>query len=69
MTEPDRQLDTSAVARLAGIKPESLRRQRVRGVVPEPDGYLGTTPWWWESTIRVWLRARPARGQHSSRVS
>jgi hypothetical protein len=57
------QLDTEAVAKLAGVLPGTIRRERLRGAVPEPDGYLGRTPWWHRHTIEKWLATRPQRGQ------
>lgn len=53
------QLTTADVAQLAGITPASFARQRLRGVVPEPDGYVGRTPWWSRETVERWLAERP----------
>jgi predicted DNA-binding transcriptional regulator AlpA len=57
------QLTTDQVAALAGISPASVRRYRLRGAIPEPDGYLGRTPWWRQETIAAWLaeRSKPGR--------
>jgi hypothetical protein len=60
---------TPDVAELAGITPASLARQRVRGAVPEPDGYLGRTPWWRRATVEEWLKSRPRRGQRGPAVT
>ncbi len=57
------QLTTADVARLAGVAPASIRTYRGRGVIPQPDGYLGSTPWWHRSTIDAWLAGRPKRGR------
>lgn len=57
------QLTTADVAKLAGITPASVRRYRVRGVLPEPDGMLGSTPWWYRHTITAWLEVRRQPGR------
>lgn len=60
------QLTTAEVAELAGISPASVHRYRLRGAVPEPDGYVGRTPWWKRETIDEWLATRPKPGRPSS---
>lgn len=57
------QLTYADVAPLAGVTVASLRRYRLRGVMPEPDGHLGSTPWWTQETISEWLASRPGRGR------
>lgn len=57
------QLTTAEVAALAGIEPASVRRYRMRNAIPEPDGQLGRTPWWYRSTIEAWLAERPRAGR------
>ncbi len=57
------QLTTDDVAALAGLTSASIRRYRLRGTVPPPDGYLGRTPWWLAETIGDWLAAKPKRGR------
>jgi predicted DNA-binding transcriptional regulator AlpA len=63
---PD-QLTITEVAALAGIAPASVRRYRLRDTFPEPDGYVGRTPWWRRSTIEAWLVARRGPGHPKSR--
>ena len=64
MTEDvNSQLTTDDVAALAGLSSASVRRYRLRGTVPPPDGYLGRTPWWWLTTIDDWLAVKPKRGR------
>lgn len=59
----DYQWDTEDVAAYLKIKTNSLRRQRLRpGFMPEPDGYISRSPWWWASVIKEWDKDRPARG-------
>lgn len=62
---PDDQLTQGDVAELAGIALNSLYRQRNRSpaFMPEPDGVLGTTPWWRRATIDDWLARRTGRGR------
>lgn len=57
------QLTTEEVAALAGIRPASVRRYRFRGTFPQPDGYVGRTPWWSRTTVKAWLAARPPPGR------
>lgn len=61
----DEQLDITAVARLAGVEPRSISRYRQRGSIPEPDGVIGRSPWWYRSTIEHWLATRPSSGRES----
>jgi len=59
-----RQLDvltTEQAAELAGMRVDTFRRYRARGTVPEPDGYLGRTPWWRKETIARWAANRRRR--------
>jgi hypothetical protein len=51
-------LTTEQAAALAGMKAETFRRYRSRGTTPEPDGYLGRTPWWRTETITRWAANR-----------
>jgi hypothetical protein len=32
---------------------------------PLPDGYTGSTPWWWPSTVDAYLAAQPGRKDES----
>lgn len=55
--------DTAKVAWYLQVQPGSLRRMRMRkGFMPEPDGFIGRSPWWWASTILAWAEDRPQRG-------
>jgi len=60
------QLDTVGVGERLGISAVSVRRYMVadrdKYSFPQPDGYLGRTPWWWSDTIDEWAAARPGRG-------
>jgi hypothetical protein len=61
------QLDTAAVASQIGVTTESFRRMKARpGFAPEPDGYVGRSPWWWSATIDRWDKKRPGRGRPSN---
>lgn len=57
------QLTTGEVAALVGIRPDSVRRYRLRGVFPDPDGYVGRTPWWRRPTVEAWLASRQGPGR------
>jgi hypothetical protein len=57
------QLTWAEVAEMAKLPVQTVMTYRQRGALPEPDGYLGRTPWWYRSTIAHWLQVRPLRGQ------
>lgn len=59
---PPDMLTMAEAAVIADMPYDSFRRYRVRGVVPEPDGYVGRTPWWRRETIEKWAAVRPRRG-------
>ena len=74
-TRPPAVLDRAAVATRLGVEPESVTqylyrtRQRLTENrplriwdMPLPDGYIGQSPWWYESTIAAWLASRPGQG-------
>ena len=65
MTDPAEQLSAGEVAELLGITRASFYTYRTRpGALPSPDGWLGTTPWWYRSSIEAWAqtsRRRPGR--------
>lgn len=50
------QLDRAAVAARYGILPASVTREVQRGSLPEPDGYMARSPWWWSTTLDAWTR-------------
>jgi predicted DNA-binding transcriptional regulator AlpA len=51
-------LDTRDVAALLGIKPDTVRWYKKRGILPDPDKYFGRSPAWNRSTIETWDAAR-----------
>lgn len=61
------QLTTAEVAKLVGVTPASWRSMVSRGSAPEPDGHLGSTPWWTRKTITRWQATRPGRGAGGGR--
>lgn len=50
----DRQWSVTDVAAYLGVKPRTVTAYLARNQMPAPDGRLGRTPWWWETTIRSW---------------
>lgn len=56
------QLTIEDVAAALEVKPSTISGYRSRGLMPEPDGQLGKTVWWWEATIVAWLDERPGKG-------
>ena len=70
MSDGDRILTVSDVARLARVRPATISTYVRREQMPRPDGQFGRTPWWREATIRRWLaqRARSPRVQSAHRA-
>ena len=56
------QLTAADVAEQLGISAASFRSYVHRGDGPQPDGHLGRTPWWSQTTIDTWKAARPGQG-------
>lgn len=54
----ERQLDRAALAAMAGINTDTLDTYKRDGRAPAPDGYIGRSPWWYESTAKRWVRTR-----------
>ena len=42
------------VAAYLGVTPSTVTAYRSRGQMPQPDGYVGRSPWWRPETIRAW---------------
>ena len=51
-------LSRDAVARQLDLPP-AAPPEAFPPDLPEPDGRLGHTPWWWSTTIAEWLRSEP----------
>jgi len=47
------------VAAYLGVLPGTVPAYASRGQMPQPDGYVGRSPWWRPETIRTW---RPQLG-------
>ena len=55
----DKQLNAKEVAEVVGMHRNTWSSLTTRGYAPRPDGYTESGqrhPWWWESTIRDFLR-------------
>lgn len=67
----DGPLDVEAVAKLMGIKPNSVARSRLRQTFPPEDGTVSGRPYWWPETLAAWkkekLPPRTATGAHAPR--
>lgn len=63
---PEPQLDMAQVAALLGVGYATVKRyraaDRARFAFPDPDGVIGRSPWWWQSTITRWAAGRPGQG-------
>ena len=56
-------LTVRQVAERAGVKPDTIRHHQVRKTMPEPDGHLGVTPYWFVWTVERWVATRPKPGR------
>ena len=57
------QLTIPEVATRLGLTVSTVQTYRRDGRLPDPDGYLGRTPWWRPETIDAWQAGRPGRGR------
>jgi len=58
-------LDTAGVARLLGVRPQTVSRYRMEDrhpPFPEPDITISGRPGWRPETIQAWQAERPGRG-------
>jgi hypothetical protein len=51
-------LTNTDIAKLTGLKIETLHTYRSRNTLPEPDKYMGRTPVWKLETIKNWTSSR-----------
>ena len=51
-------LTNTDIAKLTGLKIETLHTYRSRNTLPEPDKYMGRTPVWKLETIKDWASDR-----------
>lgn len=58
----DQPMDIAQAAAHLGLSPATVRAYRRDGRWPEPDGHMGQSGWWWQSTIDEWQAARPGKG-------
>lgn len=53
------QLDRAAVAEKTGLAAKTIDTYwKNRDQFPAPDGYVGRSPWWFESTVDRWIAKR-----------
>ena len=55
-------LGTPAVARLAGVHPNTITRLRLNGRMPEPT-WIGSHPKWTRAEIEAWIASNRGREQ------
>lgn len=53
---------TKDVAAMVGLKEATIRRYRIRGNFPDPDGMDFGHPWWTEETVTAWIESRRVGG-------
>jgi len=64
----DGRWDTKAVAEELGLTWDTVRKYRLLGRLPEPDGVDANHPWWWPETIQRWDAQREKRDYNRSRM-
>lgn len=61
---PDRsRLSRAEVADRLLLQPQTIDTYRRRGIFPEPEGYVGRSPWWYAHKIDRWASRRRTRGE------
>lgn len=63
MTDGREQWAVADVAAHLGVASSTVRAYAARGQMPEPDGRIGSSPWWWSDTIIGWKR--PGQGRRT----
>lgn len=56
-------IDIPGFAELAGVKVETLRTFRHRGILPEPAFFAGQSPVWARADVDEWLKTRRRPGK------
>lgn len=56
-------IDTAEVAKLAGVKTQTIRCYQCRGTLPPVWEYIGNKPLWRLGDIKKWCRERPGIGR------
>jgi len=59
----DQPLDIAGVADHTGLSVLTLRSYLRDKTLPQADGKMGQSAWWWSSTIDAWQDARPTPGR------
>lgn len=62
-------LTTEQVAKRLNLSTATIYTYRTRGTMIEPDGFLGTTPYWSSTRIDWWAANRPKRGRPTTKAS
>lgn len=47
-------LDTAGIAKMFGVRPETVHKWRDRGLLPDPAGYISRCPYWIRSALEIW---------------
>jgi predicted DNA-binding transcriptional regulator AlpA len=56
------QLSSREAAALIGVAASTWRDYVADGRAPAPDGQIGSSNWWWQTTVEEWKATRPGRG-------
>lgn len=51
-------LTSSEIAKLIGVKPDTIHTYRKRNLLPPPERFFERTPAWKQETIEEWQRTR-----------
>jgi predicted DNA-binding transcriptional regulator AlpA len=46
------------IARLANVKPDTVKKWRHRGIFPPPAHTLAMGPVWWRQDVEAWIEGR-----------
>ena len=55
----------AGVAKMLGVKRESVYRMRMTAGFPQPEEYVGRTPLWRAADVRYWRQSHPARARRA----
>lgn len=61
--QTDHYVDIRGFSELAGVKSQTIRAYRHRGILPAADAIYGNSPVWLRTTVDEWLKTRRRPGK------